>query len=169
MPTLDVNMIISQFEAKSRLKVGEVLVEANGSVCSIKGKPDRVVKIVSSSYASLSKKMMRLLRTLKRIKSPAVVRIHNYGAFKVDKQYCYYYVMDKLSPIGRNYWDQGDRIRGYLNDDPVPSRESNRIKSFIRKARKLNERHYYGDVHGGNIMKTKRGAYKFVDLESFCY
>lgn len=169
MPPLEVNSMISQFESKSGLKVGKVLVEANGSICSLKGDPARVVKIVSSSYASLSKKMMRLLKTLKRIKSPAVVRIHKYGTFKVGKQHCYYYVMDKLRPLGRNYWDQGDRIRGYLCDDPVPLRESSRIKSFIRKARKLNERHYYGDVHGGNIMKTKRGAYKFVDLESFCY
>lgn len=169
MPALEVNTMISCFESKSGLRIAKVLVEANGSVCSIKGQPDRVVKIVNSSYLSSCKKMMRILKTLKRIKSPAVVRIHKYGTFKVGKQHCYYYVMDRLRSIGANYWDQGDRIRDYLNDEPMPSRESSRIKSFIRKARKLNERHYYGDVHGGNIMRTKRGAYKFVDLESFCY
>ena len=169
MPALEVNSMISQFESKSGLKVGKVLVEANGSICSLKGNPNKVVKIVSSSYASLSKKMMRLLKTLKRIKSPAVVRIHKYGSFKVGKQHCYYYVMDKLQSMGGCVWDKGDRIFSYLNGDPVPTSESARIKSFIKKARKLNERHYYGDVHGGNIMKTKRGALKFVDLESFNY
>jgi hypothetical protein len=169
MTAMSVELIIAEFEAKSGLRVGKVLVEANGSICSLKGNPNRVVKIVNSSYASLSKKMIRLLKSLKRIKSPAVVKIHKYGAFKVGKQYCYYYVMDKLRSIGSNYWDQGDRIRGYLLDDPIPSRESSRIKSFVRKARKLNERHYYGDVHGGNIMRTKRGALKFVDLESFTH
>lgn len=169
MPAASVDSMKSGFNRKSGYQIGRVLVEANGSVCSLKGFPNRVVKIVCSYSKHQTNKMMGILKTMKRLKSPAVVKIHKYGAFTVDKQQYYYYVMDKLRSIGSDYWAKGDRIRDYLSDEPVPPRESSRIKSFIRKARKLNERHYYGDVHGGNIMRTKRGAYKFVDLESFTY
>lgn len=169
MAATSVTAIIAGFESKSGLQAGKVLVEANGSIVSLKGNPNRVTKIVMGYTKRYCNKMMRLLRTLKRLKSPAVVKVYQYGVFKADGEWCYYYVMDKLRPLGRGCWFQGDRISGYLGGDPLPSKESGRIKSFVRKARKLNERHSYNDCHGGNIMRTKRGALKFVDLESFTY
>lgn len=169
MPALSTNSMTSGFEAQSGLQIGRILVEANGSVCSIKGNRDRVVKIVCSYSKGESNKMMRLLKALKKIKSPAVVRIHQFGTFKADGQECYYYVMDRLQSMGGAYIDKGQRIAGYLYGDPLPSKGLNRIRSFVKKVRALDKHYHHHDVHGGNIMRTKRGALKFVDLESFNY
>lgn len=158
----------TQFELATGMKLNGILDEGNGTIYSLRGHPDKVVKIVFSR-AEYAKKMMKLLKNLKKMKSPAVVRIHKYGTFKVDGENCYYYVMDKLRPLGRGKWSTGDNILSYLAGDYVPRDESSRIKSFVKKARKLEQRYHYGDVHGGNIMISKRGALKFVDLESFTY
>jgi hypothetical protein len=149
--------------------LGKTIAEGNGTIYAIQGQPDKVVKIVYSYRQSYTDKMMRLFRSLNRLKSPAVVRVHRYGKFKVSRQSYYYYVMDKLRPLAGNIWYTGDLIEEYVHGGPMPANESGRIKSFVRKARKLGRRHSYNDVHGGNVMKTKRGAFKFVDLESFTY
>ena len=74
--------------------------------------------------------------------------------------------MEKLSDIK---WGRSDicRIADYLDGKRIPTHTSKKIKSFVRKARSL--KYKYGDLHGGNIMKSKRGALKFIDLESFTY
>jgi hypothetical protein len=160
-----------RFERITGFVIGKNLYEGNGTIYSLKNQADKVVKIVDSG-TSYTRKMMRLIRSLKRIKSPAVVRIHQYGSFTADGNSYYYYVMDKLRPWGdtSTQWLNGLTINSYLDEgDPLPSGEKGFVKSFVKKARKLNKRFYYADVHGGNIMRTKRGALKFVDLESFTY
>jgi D-alanyl-D-alanine carboxypeptidase len=166
---LDTQSLEDQFENASGIKLGRTLAEGNGTIYEIKGQPTKVVKVVFGGSKEYTNKMMRLLKKLKRAKSPAVVGIYQYGQFITDGESCYYYIMDKLRPLGGNRWDTGDMILAYLEGDPVPSSESSRVRSFVKKARKLEQKHHYGDVHGGNIMVTKRGALKFVDLESFTY
>ncbi len=169
MPAVDTNPSEHRFEKVTGYKLGKTVAEGNGTIYNLQGHSTKVVKIVYSVSHQYVSKMMKLLRNLKRIKSPAVVRIHKYGKFNVGGDHYYYYVMDKLRPMDGNIWYKGDLIQDYLGGEPLPAKESSRIKSFVKKARKLEQRYYYGDVHGGNIMKTKRGALKFVDLESFTY
>lgn len=169
MPALDTQSLETSFEKASGLKIDKTIAEGNGTIYSLKGYPGKVVKVVFGGSTSYTDKMMRLLKRLKKLRSPAVVRIHQFGKFQTASEPCYYYVMDRLNPMGANQWSTGDLIEEYLSGEPVPARESARVRSFVRKARKLEKRYYYGDVHGGNIMKTKRGALKFVDLESFTY
>lgn len=166
---LDTQSLEAQFEKASKMKLGKTLAEGNGTIYEIKGQSTKVVKVVFGGSERYTNKMIRLLKKLKRVKSPAVVRIYQYGKFYTDKESCYYYVMDKLRPLGGNRWSTGDQIEAYISGDPVPRNESGRIRSFVKKARKLEQKHHYGDVHGGNIMISPRGAYKFVDLESFTY
>ena len=169
MPALDTKQLEKAFESFSGLKLGRTLAEGNGTIYALKGHSDKVVKVVFGGSQEYTNKMMRLIKRLKKLRSPAVVGIHQFGQFQTGPEPCYYYVMDRLSPLGRNIWHTGDLIFEYLGGEPMPRNESGRIKSFVRKARKLEQRHPYGDIHGGNIMISKRGALKFVDLESFTY
>lgn len=169
MDPLSTQSLEQHFENATKIKLGKTLAEGNGTIYEIKGQPTKVVKVVFGGSEAYSNKMVKLLKRLKKVRSPAVVRIYQFGKFYSDRESCYYYVMDKLRPLGGNRWSTGDLIEAYISGDPLPRNESGRIRSFVKKARKLEQRHHYGDVHGGNIMISKRGALKFVDLESFTY
>ena len=86
----------------------------------------------------------------------------------------YYYVMDKLKPLPKPknsayYYEPPmvDDIRGVLEENGCTCRLAPKVKRFCKEALKLKYKHC--DIHGGNIMQNKRGALKFVDLESFTY
>lgn|SRR5574337_16839 len=155
-----------EFEQKSGLKLGAVITNGNGKVYNLKGYPNRVVKIASIYDQESLNYFLNLLGKLKKMKSKIIVRIHQFGHIS---GYNYYYVMDKLRVMGGNRWDKGDMIQEYLYGERLRSNELSQVKTFVKKARVLERRYHYGDVHGGNIMQNGRGALKFVDLESFTY
>jgi thiamine kinase-like enzyme len=166
---------LAQFQKRTGLKIGRFLDGgAQGAVYAIVGHPNKVVKFACGDDYSI-KKMREIIKYLKRTKNLSVVKVHKFGAL-CNKEY-YFYIMDRLrnvrekairapsscSWITKLYY--ADRIAEYLNGCSVPADEHPRIKSFIKKARKLRYSHH--DCHEGNIMRSKRGALKFIDLESF--
>jgi len=169
MEPLSTQSLEARFELASKIKLGKTIADGNGTIYAIKGQPNKVVKVVYAGSESYANKMIKLLAKLKRDKDPAVVRIYQYGKFHTNGEPCYYYVMDKLNIWARNNWDLGDKICSWISGYPMPSTVARPIKSFVKKARKLEQKYHYGDVHTANIMKTKRGALRFVDLESFTY
>src|SRR5271166_1138665 len=109
----------SAFQKQTRLKLGKVLYEGDGTLYRILGKPNQVVKIVPAYDLVEDKESLKILRYLQRSKNPAVVKLHRVGSFKAtnpafdpnssypspyysnpDIVY-YYYVMDKLKSLPR--------------------------------------------------------------------
>jgi hypothetical protein len=162
----DVKLSEEAFERVTGLQLKKSIYEGDGTLYSIKRYPNRVVKIVPRDNEDVQR-MIELFEFLKKNRSPAVVRVHKFGKFEVAGQPFYYYVMDKLKPL-KDRWNLGDLIDNYLHFGKRLSRyEVPRVKEFVQRARKVEKHYRYGDVHGGNIMRTKSGVLKFVDLESF--
>lgn len=166
MSALDVKTSEEKFEAITGLQLKRSFYEGDGTLYSLKKYPRRIVKIVPRSSEDVQR-MMILFTHLKALKNPAVVKIHQFGKFEVAGQQYYYYVMDKLKHM-RNRWQVAEAIDNYLHYNArLTKAEPARVREFVQRARKIEKFYRYGDVHGGNIMSTKSGILKFVDLESF--
>lgn len=155
-------------EKKVRLKLGKRLYQGDGEIYELVNYPNRVIKIVCT-YSPRVGDNLKIIKHLQKSKTPAVVRIHKAGAFKTDTggNY-YYYVMDRLKPLtGKKVYAKiiNPVFHCVWDGGPPPKNALPEVKSFLKKVRSLP--YHYGDIHAGNIMKTPRGALKFVDLESF--
>lgn len=164
------------FEKKTKLTLGKRIYSGNGELYNIVGRPSKVVKIFESETAI--KNTSKVFRYLKRTNNTSVVKIHQCGSFAIKGNFGivtnYYYVMDKLQPLPKpkhsGYWYDDpmvEEIREVLEDKGCACRLEPKVKRFCKAALKLKYRHC--DIHSGNIMVNKRGALKFVDLESFTY
>lgn len=165
------------FKNKTKLSLGRRIYSGNGELYNIVGRPSKVVKIFDPDVPL--KKVSKVFRYLKRKNNSSVAKIYECGSFSYTSNYSdnitqYYYVMDKLKPLPKlknssYYYDHPmvDDIRGVLEDDGCVCRLAPKVKRFCTEALKLQYRHC--DIHSGNIMQNKRGALKFVDLESFTY
>lgn len=165
MPTYSPSSSEYRFEKKTGLKLGSLLRGGNGKIYSLKKYPKRLVKIDHSLDLDDRRLLMKIIRYLKKTKNKAVVNLYEHGVLVGG---AHYYVMDKLASL-KNKWNRGDQIASYLYGDPIPNTESQELKLFVKRARKLLDEYGYGDIHGGNIMLDADGNYKFVDLESFTY
>lgn len=174
-PAID-DPLVKKFQQETNLTLGKRIYSGDGDIYQLKDHPNKVVKIVWCYTASICPKRVKLLEDLQKINNASVVRIHKVGSFTTDitadtgtADHYYYYVMDKLSLIPRRgRRSQVTHIAIALEEEaPVPSKATNRVKYFIRNARRLP--YSYEDIHEWNIMATKRGSFKFVDLESFMF
>lgn len=171
------NSIEEAFEKKTKLTLGRRIYSGNGELYNIVGQPSRVVKIFNPDTSL--KNVNKVFRYLKRVNSSSVAKIYKCGSFTSSEGYGgpitnYYYVMDKLKPLPKPknsayYYEPPmvDDIRGVLEENGCTCRLAPKVKRFCKEALKLKYKHC--DIHGGNIMQNKRGALKFVDLESFTY
>lgn len=165
MPSYSPSSSEYKFEKKTGMKLGPKLRNGNGKIYGLKKYPKRLVKIDESLELDDRRKLMKIIKYIKKIKSKAVVNIYEYGVLAGG---AHYYVMDKLTGL-KDKWNRGDQLSSYLYGGPVPATESPQLKAFVKRARKLLAEYGYGDIHGGNIMLDGDGEYKFVDLESFTY
>jgi len=165
MPAYDKDSPEYKFEKKTKLKLGKLLKGGNGKIYSLKDYPKRVVKIDDTLDADDRQLVMRIIRNLKKSRNSVVVKIHKAGIIRGGY---HYYVMDKLKPL-KDKWNTGDRLSQYILGQAVPNFESPKVKSFVKGVIALNNRYYYADLHGGNIMLTEDKSLKLVDLESFTY
>ena len=166
MAPLRVETSEEKFESITGLQLKKSIYEGDGTLYSLKKYPNKIVKIVPRDSEDVQK-MMTLFTHLKALKNPAVVKIHQFGKFEVDGQQYYYYVMDKLKHM-KDRWRVAEAIDNYLHFSArLTKAEPVRVREFVQRARKVEKFYRYGDVHGGNIMRTKSGVLKFVDLESF--
>jgi len=165
MPSYDKNSPEYLFQKKTGLKIGKLLPGGNGKIYSLKDYPKRVVKIDGTLDVDDRRVLMGMIRYFKKNKTPVIVKLYQTGILRGGY---HFYVMDRLKPL-KNKWITGDKLSSYIYQEQVPPTESKQVKAFVRGTIALQERYYYGDLHGGNIMRTKDEALKLVDLESFTY
>lgn len=165
MPSYDKSSPEYLFQKKTGLKLGTLLRNGNGKVYSLKDYPKRVVKIDGTLDVDDRRFLMKMIRYFKKSKTPVIVKLYQTGILRGGY---HFYVMDKLKPL-KDKWNTGDRLINYINQGAVPASETKQVKAFIKGTINLEERYHYGDLHGGNIMRTKDEALKLVDLESFTY
>jgi serine/threonine protein kinase len=150
-------------ELNKKIPVGRLLYSGNGYLWSVKGKPNRVIKVFRC-YNSIS--YQNLFAKLVKQNTNCIVKIYGYGSINTYDDELFYYVMEKLKPVNRREQDQlGEVVDTFYKRGYLPSFVNQKLISFIKLANKL--RFYYNDIHGGNIMLDNKGNYKFVDLESF--
>lgn len=162
-----------EFEKKTGLTLGKPLPIRRGVVYNIQDHSGRVVKI--DKCVSDVNKFMLLLNRLNRLRVVPTVRLFQYG--KMSKGY-YYYVMSRLTPISDPefmkfaeslfYWRKTGHIwtpEFNWRDPRIPPK----TRTFLYQAKTLSDKYgyRYGDLHNGNIMRTRNGEYKYIDLESF--
>jgi hypothetical protein len=162
--------VAQAFYGKTGMKLGKSIYPLGDElgVFNIVSHPSKLVKICQT-YDEHSRKTLRLLKKLKEINSPAVVKIHQFGLLPSYPDH-YFYVMDKLLSLRYPYSDC-DQICDHLLDDlPFTSRTSKRIRKFVNNANKLRELNmHYGDLHEMNIKRDRKGDIRFIDLESFLF
>ena len=168
------------FQQATGLKLGRKIYDGGCAYLhKINGHDDKVVKIVIT-YAPPEPEVIRLFKYLKRSKNPAVVKLHQYGVFKIKEKlsgpngiyYCddyhYYYVMEKLSPLTKKLMAEPFKhLVDGLYQGRAKATAPRSVQTFVKRAIKL--KYDYEDLHQYNVMRDKRGSLKFVDLESFLY
>jgi hypothetical protein len=116
------------------------------------------------------KKLKSIISWVKKSNSSSVAKVFEFGKFKLFGIEYYYYVMEKLEKLPRKY--QTDRFSDLICDTYLYDDDSRlvdfldpTIRKFISRAQSMPFK--YLDCHKGNIMKSKSGNLKFVDLEGF--
>lgn len=164
----------SEFERKTGLKLGKGLSQARRVIFELKDYPGRVVKIDSSSINGTNQ-LMRLLDRINRLRVTPTVKVYQYG--RLDGRY--YYVMNKLLPITHAEFNSFSKLVSKYSSGNIYSPDfnwrnpklSNKLRLFFYQAKALHDKYgyFYQDLHEGNIMKTPKGEFKFIDLESFTW
>lgn len=159
------------FHKATGLNLDRKIYSGNGEIYTIRDHKDKVVKVVCAGSINPSKEI-KFFKYLKRNKNPAIVKLFQIGALKIRDDcysyYCYYYVMErlKLMPPKMMYNDFGDLAEGVCGGS-VPGGARKSIQTFVKNAKKI--KYKYGDLHEYNVMRSKNGSLKFVDLESFYF
>jgi hypothetical protein len=164
------------FASKTGLILGQKIYNGNGEIYRLERYPNRLIKIVTCPLG-LSKKRLKILRTLQRIKSPAVVKIFKVGIlsfyrykscqWQPKEHKAFYYVMEKLSLLSyRNRYELTEDLdKAIFEKKLLDSKYHSRFHCFVKRAQELP--FYHNDLHGGNVAINKQGTVKFIDLESF--
>jgi hypothetical protein len=181
MPSKKLTPEQREFQNHSGLKLGRRIYQGDGCIYRLHKYPDRVVKIAENYRHRFNS--LGILEYIMNSKNPAIVKLYKIGSFtairrvegkSVEQEY-YYYVMDKLKliPIGlRESKVSAIETALYFpeNKEYIKQYErymTSKVKTFITHARKI--KYTYHDFHEWNIMQNKKGALKFIDLESFMH
>jgi hypothetical protein len=181
MPSKKLTPEQREFQNHSGLKLGRRIYRGDGCIYRLDKYPNRVVKIAENHRSRFNS--LGILEYIMNSKNPAIVKLYKIGSFtairrvegkSVEQKY-YYYVMDKLKliPIGlRESKVSAIETALYFpeNKEYIKQYErymTSKVKTFITHARKIKYTYY--DFHEWNIMQNKKGALKFIDLESFMH
>ena len=74
----------------------------------------------------------------------------------------YYYTMERMLPLTDEEEYDIDEFIDY-------GKHSCRNKTLRSFTQKLDKRRFFIDCHAGNVMKTKDGKYKIIDVEGISF
>lgn len=157
----------ADFEKATQYKLGRRIYSGDGVIYTLKGQPNRLVKI-NDRQIDRFKKIVKICKA----NNPSVVKIYDYGTFLNSYgEKAYFYVMQKLKPLPHKDSDSTNDLMNLIEDaswnKEAPFFVSDKLKQFILQSKKLKLE--YRDVHSGNIMLDRFGNFKYIDLESFTY
>ncbi len=168
------------FQKRTKLMLGKKIYEGGfplGEIYRLDKYPNRLVKIVNCP-PKMFKASLNTLKYLYKQNNSAVVKIYRIGYFTSpklltyngEKKKYYYYIMDRLRPVPVSIRDNIWRIENGLMTDRYRTKSLEHIphekaRAFVKNARKLKCTHH--DIHEGNVMSSRNGSLKFIDLESF--
>ena len=161
---------LNKDQLKKLPKIGKFL--DSGSIGSVYNLPsNRIIKISKIESRHIGK-IFSTLDYLKILNSPCVSKIYEYGYIGVLKDsHYYYYITEKLKPLSLDENQYINLLCCYESNfkKEYYSKLNKKEKKFIKylKILKTKKNLYHHDFHYNNIMQTKCGELKLVDLESF--
>lgn len=166
------------FQDHTSLRLGRCISNADDEkVYRLRGYPNRVVKIIRRQYEDTIRTRLKVIKEIKEANNPAVVKIYQVDSFDWQKlhgktiahMHSYYYIMEKLilPRLNKTTASNAEEVWWALNKWELPNNRklSRQVKTFIKRILQLPYK--YNDVHQWNILQSKRGALKFIDLEGF--
>jgi len=165
MNTLNKFLITKMMKIKKKnlpFKIKSILVD-KGSCFVAEINSKKVVKVAYKT--SNIRWLFNILKYIKTNPNNSTVKIFDYGLIGKDK---YYYVMERLYPLNKQHINRLIK-NGYVSF--VCNKPLHDAKSYPNESAFINDiyqhKYYQSDPNYGNIMLTKNGNYKFIDLETF--
>ncbi len=137
---------------------------ANGAVYQQSKK--KVVKLMYNIDSLREwRRVAKNLQLLKNINSPAISKCYAFGNLNQ-----FWYSSEKLFILSRREANMviDANVFEYIGINSAEIK-SPRLKNLIKELQKVYKKYklYHTDLHDENIMKTKNGQFKVVDLDSF--
>lgn len=94
-----------------------------------------------------------------------LVKVYEHGNMRSDGFEYYYLIMERLNKIKNISYDEFYMMKHRRISDILDMR----MKKLLLQSKRIERKHkiYYYDLHINNIMKTNKGEYKLIDLESY--